>query len=115
MEIFSLCELDKNKLIYETNKYSINQILEKINNSVVLVLDNNHTHITNFVSAKKYYRYFKNEELNMDKTSYIVWYSAKNNIIQQEAGIIAVELLINLPQTIKYIKFNDDFNNSIDG
>ena len=115
MEIFSLCELDGNKLIYETKKYSINQILEKINNSVVLVLDNNYSHITNFVGNKKYYRYFKNEELNMDKTSYIVWHSAKNNIIQQENEILAIELLINLPKTIKYIKFNDNFNYTIDG
>ena len=56
MEIFSLCELDRNKLKYETKKYSINQILEKINNSVVLVLNDNYSHITNFVGNKKYYR-----------------------------------------------------------
>lgn len=115
MEKFSLCELNGNKLIYETKKYSINQILEKINNSVVLVLDNYCSHITNFVNNKKYYRYFKNEEFNMDKTSYVVWYSSKNNIIQQENEIISLELLINLPQTIKYIKFNDTFNYTIDG
>jgi len=115
MELFLLCELDGNKLIYERKKYSINEILEKINNSIVLVFNDNYDYIDEFVDRKKYYRYFTNEEFNMDKTNYIVWYSTNNNIIQQENEIIAIELLINLPQTMKYIKFNDSFNYTIDG
>ena len=115
MKLFSLCELDKNKLIYETKKYSINQILEKISGASVLVLNDCHTDIDDFVENKKYYRYFTNEPLNMDKTSFIVWHSVKYNIFHISNTIIASELLINLPQMIKYIKFNTSFNCSVDG
>jgi hypothetical protein len=114
MKKFSLCHLDKNKLMYELKEYSICQILEQINNSIILVLDDYCGCIGNFVSFKKYYRYFKDELYNMDKTSYIIWSSDNSCDMLLENSIISHELLTNLPLTIKYIKFNDKYDYSID-
>lgn len=115
MELFFLCELDKNKILYETKKYSVEQILEKIFDSSVLVFDNGYDTMDNFVSHKRYCRYFKDEPLNMNKTSYIIWKRTEYNMDQKENILIATELLTNLPSTIKYIKFANSFNHSLDG
>lgn len=109
---FSLCHLENNKIIYESILYDINKILNNISDSIVLIFDNDAYNIDYFISNKKYRRYFKDEKYNFEKTSYICWNDSSNIILINL--IIAEELLLFLPKSIKYIKFNNNFNNNID-
>ena len=68
---FLLCHLENNKITYRNITFDIKEIIENINNSVVLIFNEDYYHIDSFVRDKKYLRYFKDEKLNFEKTSYV--------------------------------------------
>ena len=111
--VFSLIHYENNKLIYKQEKYDLKYILDNIKETISLVLDENIFSYDYFVDKKKYFRYFKNEKYNLEKTSYVCWqdnYKLQCSLINN----IISNLLSNLSSETKYIKLNDNFNEIID-
>lgn len=112
--MFLLCELDGNKITYSEKDYKLKEIINKINDSIVLVFNDIYDKTNEFVNKKQYNRYFKDEKFNLEKTSYILPNSSNYFVIAKFNKIISEKFLEFLPSSIKYIKFNDSFNSSID-
>lgn len=114
-KIFSLIHYDNNKLYYNDEKYDLKYILNNIKDTICLVLDNNIYSSEFFMNNKKYYRYFVDEKYNFEKTSYICWCeSNKNNNTYIPYDKIQLKLLSNLSPETKYIKLNENYNQTID-
>lgn len=110
---FTFCHLSNNKLSYIPNKiYTIDEVIENLINTTVLIFNFDYA-LGYFIQNKKYLKYFENEKLNNDLTTYICFeeYKLRNEILNIFVGIY---LLPNLPQKIKYIKFHDNYNHNID-
>ena len=108
----SICTLNGNKITYnyETIKYTelqIEQIINTINGSKILVFDDLYFSGAEFVKTKVL-RFFKGETYNLEQTTYIVWCLKYSGCI-----INYMEIFLNLPKSIKYIRFNNYFNQSV--
>ncbi len=109
-QIFSLCHLENNKIKYEYIKYNIEEIINQLSNSVILILNDEYFNIEYFIRDKKYLRYFRDEKYNCEKTTYVCWDNKLYGNENYLSAIISLELLLKLPYTIRYIKFNNKFN-----
>ena len=105
--VLSIFTLENNKLTYNyenrtnlTNKV----IIETITNSKILIFIDD---LNAFLNKKKL-RYFTDEKLNLERTSFIGW---DEIIVGKFLGFN--KIISNLPDTIKYIKLPDRFNGNI--
>ena len=108
--VLSICTLKNNIITYNYNciyNLSNNDIIETISDSKILVFEDNFYESNDFVRQKKL-RFFEREQFNFEKTSYIIWK------LKQYGYVISIdEILSKIPDSIKYIKLNNNYNNPI--
>jgi hypothetical protein len=106
----SICTLENNKVTYNYNfEYNLSEdvIIETITGSKIIVFVDNCESSSDFIKTK-YLRFFTGEQLNLEKTSYLIW-----NLKKFGYPFDLDKILSKLPPTIKYIRLNNNFNNSI--
>ena len=118
MDKLSVCVLDENNKMKYSHVHDFNlmfeEIINTINGSSVLVFVDNYYDPVDFVKTKKI-RFFTGEELNFGKTSYVIWDCefrrtfAPSNYLNYNPD----QILLNVPRTIKYIRFPNKYNNEL--
>jgi len=106
----SICTLEGNKITYNyDNEFNItdDEIIQTMIGSKILVIVDNCNYPQDFIS-KKYLRFFKDEKLNLEKTTYIIWNYYSNGYI-----INFNKICILLPETIKYIRLSNEYNGNL--